>query len=546
MPATLAEQQIANSAVLTELYKYNPSALIELYELDLTPLQEYYTSKGQPITTTKYYFHNGYNQRHGTVDADVDWGSPQNTYSAMPIQLEGLEVSSAGQVPRPTLTVSNLNGNFGSLCKAYANLIGARVTRIRTLVKFLNSSNFPTTNLLTNTEAFDTWTQDVDANTTVTANAATAPDGTLTADKLFEANTTPSNHGVTKDFTVAASNVNVCCSVYLKAAGRTNAALRFRNKANSTSGASFNLSAGTISGTTLGSVLRSGIQPMGNDWYRCWIVCSSGTGATVPRIEIYTDTDNNPSTISYAGTLNSGIFVWGAQAEVITNTTLTPSLYQAVGATVGNPTADPFAKFPDDVFFIDRMSEEVPGRITFELAPAWDVEGIQLPRRQVVANICPWTYTEDPCTWIVAGVTGINNFVGTSSSSVEVNKAFFSQRTITNGNGSGALLQVRITAPGSAYSAQTILVRSPGKNYAIGNTLTIKGSNLGGVDGVNDLTVTINQLTSDIYYDSNDLIVTTASQDQCGKRLTSCKIRFGSLSLPFGGFPSAGLYGKPI
>ena len=50
------------------------------------------------------------------------------------------------------------------------------------------------------------------------------------------------------------------------------------------------------------------------------------------------------------------------------------SEYQKVGTT-WNPTADPNAKFPDDVYVIDRMAEEVPGQITYELAPAWDHTG---------------------------------------------------------------------------------------------------------------------------------------------------------------------------
>ncbi|OAD82867.1 phage tail protein [Comamonas thiooxydans] len=41
--------------------------------------------------------------------------------------------------------------------------------------------------------------------------------------------------------------------------------------------------------------------------------------------------------------------------------------------------------------------------------------------------------------------------------------------------------------------------------------------------------------------DIHDNPVTEEAQDQCGKRLRSCKLRFGSAVLPFGGFPAAGL-----
>ncbi len=44
------------------------------------------------------------------------------------------------------------------------------------------------------------------------------------------------------------------------------------------------------------------------------------------------------------------------------------------------------------------------------------------------------------------------------------------------------------------------------------------------------------------YFDVNDNEVGSAGLDVCGKRLSSCKIRFGSgTDLPFGGFPGASL-----
>lgn len=537
-------QQESNSSVLAELYKYNPSALIELFELDLSPLQDYYTSKGVPITTTKYYFHNGYNQKQGTVDADVKWGNPQRTYLARPVQIDGVQTSSSGEIARPTLTVSNLDLFFTALCRSYANLVGAKITRIRTLAKFLNSDNFPVTNLLLNTQEFNLWSQTIDADTSVTANVTTAPDGTLTADKLFEATTISSSHGVAQDFAITINNANICCSVFLKASERTNAVIRFRNKSGSESRLGVNLSTGTISGTQ-GSVLGSGIQNMGNGWYRCWMVCSSSSGATTPNFTIYIDNNTDFSSVTYLGSPNNGIFVWGAQAEIITNATLTPTLYQAVGVTAGNPTADPNAKFPDDVYFIDRMAEEVPGQMTFELAPAWDVEGIQLPRRQIIANICPWTYKKDPCSWSVKGAVTINTITGTASATTPT--TYFGRQTTTSGSGTGAKLKVVINTASTTYSTgATITVANPGEGYTVGDTLKVLGTDLGGATPTNDLTVTIASVTNDKYYDANDQIVATSAQDICGKRLTSCRIRFGTRVLPFGGFPSAGLYGKPI
>lgn len=46
---------------------------------------------------------------------------------------------------------------------------------------------------------------------------------------------------------------------------------------------------------------------------------------------------------------------------------------------------------------------------------------------------------------------------------------------------------------------------------------------------------------SGTYYDQYDNITTDSTKDKCGKKLSSCKIRFGDNAvLPYGGFPGAG------
>lgn len=45
------------------------------------------------------------------------------------------------------------------------------------------------------------------------------------------------------------------------------------------------------------------------------------------------------------------------------------------------------------------------------------------------------------------------------------------------------------------------------------------------------------------YYDANDGAVTSSAADVCGKRLSSCKLRFGSTAeLPYGSFPGIGTF----
>ena len=116
----------------------------------------------------------------------------------------------------------------------------------------------------------------------------------------------------------------------------------------------------------------------------------------------------------------------------------------AVNFSGGNPTADPAAKFEDEIWYIDRVSQENPLLVEFELTSKLDLLNLALPRRQVLEH-CPWRYRGTEC-----GYTGKS------------------------------------------------------------------------------------------YFDVNDN-ATTAANDQCGKRYSSCALRFTSGNLPFGGFPGARL-----
>lgn len=58
----------------------------------------------------------------------------------------------------------------------------------------------------------------------------------------------------------------------------------------------------------------------------------------------------------------------------------------------GQPTANPNWYFDDDVYFIDRKSNENKLTVTFELASSLDLEGVMLPRRIITANFCSWVF----------------------------------------------------------------------------------------------------------------------------------------------------------
>jgi len=130
----------AVSAVSEQLQKLAPSAIIELFQLELVSGLHY--DPASPPATTTYYFHAGTNELSG----NIVWAG--TTYSRFPVQADGFEYAGTGQLPTPSLTVANLNGLLTLALievNAYTagnDLIKARVTRIRTLSRYLDAVNF--------------------------------------------------------------------------------------------------------------------------------------------------------------------------------------------------------------------------------------------------------------------------------------------------------------------------------------------------------------------------------------------------------------------
>ncbi len=93
---------------------------------------------------TVFLFHAGNNMKDS---GDIVWQS--NTYSRMPCQATGFKYSGKGLLPRPTLTFSNLLGTITTiilrvnLTTPFIDLQRAKVTRRRTLSRFLDATNFP-------------------------------------------------------------------------------------------------------------------------------------------------------------------------------------------------------------------------------------------------------------------------------------------------------------------------------------------------------------------------------------------------------------------
>jgi len=63
----------------------------------------------------------------------------------------------------------------------------------------------------------------------------------------------------------------------------------------------------------------------------------------------------------------------------------------------GESTADPEARWPTEIYFVDRKASENRDIVSFELASKIDLPGMRIPRRHIIANTCQWVYKGDGC-----------------------------------------------------------------------------------------------------------------------------------------------------
>ncbi len=113
-------------SILTELRKSSPSKIIDLFSADLS------TVGGSEVLN----FFSDTNELGKSLDFD------SVTYTAYPFEMKGFEWDGAGQLAAPKLTIANLGGMISEYNRQYQDLLGLKVTRIRTMLKYIDAVNF--------------------------------------------------------------------------------------------------------------------------------------------------------------------------------------------------------------------------------------------------------------------------------------------------------------------------------------------------------------------------------------------------------------------
>jgi lambda family phage minor tail protein L len=558
------------TALVTELLKFSPDTLLEFFVLDLTPIVEYYSSKSITISPTKYYFYNGINQRKDGGATSIVWQG--NTYARIPIEMDFVNITSGGELPKPAIKIAdNTNPRLLlPLLLAYDDLVGCSIVRKRTFLKFIDAANFnggvspytPDSTACFPDEVFRIERKSSETKLSVEFELAVAWDmeGVLLPRRLVLANLCPWEYrkGVSTSFGISSTNAaDLNTSDSWAEISNINSSInaRFLSIAHNGTGTLLAVgSSGAILRSTDYGVTWSSITSFSVDTFNSVTfglsnfiivgtrgrVFTSPTGASGTWTFQTSGTTNTLRGISTSATIATAV---GENRTILYSSNL--STWTAVTLT-GGQTYD-----LTDVVFNTTNNRFIAcgtaGTVLYSatgVATSWtkvSVTNVTLNKmaingaRTLVVGSSGVIFASDNATsWTSSGTVRATNLTGITyttanlflviDSSNNVWKSINSDGTASNG---AAWDDVRSNID---ISSKSII-------YVANGTRTI-------ILGAKRTELAISGCTYDgsRYFTQNDVITTDRTQDVCGKRLVSCKLRFGqqNVILPFGGFPSSG------
>mgnify|MGYP001186657353 CR=1 FL=1 len=317
---------------VSETQSINPGSVIELFELT--------TDAALHGSATTYRFHAGTNEVN---NGNIIWDG--NTYIAIPMEAEGFKYAN-GQLPRPTLTISNVTNvitaillNVNILTPGN-DLTGAVVKRRTTLARFLDSANF----------------DPVATTTTSTSTIADPSDVETVTYTVTVVNVGGSNYFAINGVTNPVLTMKRASTYIFNQSDATNANHPLRIK--SDAGGSQTTTVSGTPGQAGATVTYQPAYPTApNDLRYYCSVHGNGMGNTI--------TMNNPNTI---------------QQQTSSTSTSQSNPY-------GTP--DPTAEYPQQIYKIDRKSAENRAVVQFELAASFDLANIRIPLRVCTKQLFP-------------------------------------------------------------------------------------------------------------------------------------------------------------
>jgi hypothetical protein len=147
------------------------------------------------------------------------------------------------------------------------------------------------------------------AGSSATANTATSPTGSTTADRWQPTASGSTLSSRLLQSIIVSSATVYTASAFVKAAGKRWVYFSSPNAASATDDCWFDLQTGTV-GTKGSTVLTATITPAGNGWFR--LTTSSTSSSTLNYVYISATDADNSSVVTADG---NALLIWGAQVE---------------------------------------------------------------------------------------------------------------------------------------------------------------------------------------------------------------------------------------
>ena len=525
------------SEVFQELLKSSPYAIIELYELHLV-----FELHGSSEIVR---FHAGVNET--LPSGDVVWRT--NTYQALPIEVDGFEYSGNGQLPRPKVRVANLFGNISALLLGINeitpgnDLTGAKFVRIRTLSRFLDPQNFTG-----NVNPYG-----------IPDPSAEMPQEIYYVDRKVAENRNLVEFELAAVFDLAGVRVprrqciaNICQWTYRGPECGYTGTTYFDEFDDTVLKEPAPNIAATISSLGFGESLYSPNQMVSsNGWYKAVmqsdgnLVVYSKNGTVVwatnsvrgeGSYRLRNGVDGDLAIID----VNANAYIWqsytGNKGVGVTSVAFVLDSSGAIGWVPGDIVQGRSAAFGYELFGSANGGGSTSATRTF-YSPTTISPGRSISLQFTATSVAfpPGHWSGQTTKWELQSVTRT-----ASQGFWDLNETFNATVTVGGGNpfrntpyGTLTSTGPQIQITGTSGFANNNLVMQTDGNFVLYNSAgqAIYASGYTS----NDEPLIVSQSAS--------LITVDPAKDICGKRLTSCKARFGANSeLPFGSFPSIGAY----
>lgn len=499
--------------ILQDIYQLKPSNLITLYELDLSPCIGRYGA----TSTDVYRWCDGVNE----LGNDIVFGGV--TYTRYPIQATGFDKQGNGSIPRPKLIAGNYGGIIGNLARDYNDIVGAKVKRIRTFARYLDTINFKAKNYFKKSNDFSNsvWTK-TNTSAAIGTNILPFPVGS----KVSISGVIPVEYNISKATVVSSTPTSV-----------------------------------SIESTASLPLLQEGIISGGG--YSSAVKATSGTGSiatiTFDPIVATSPVINEP-VYSITESATNGVHTISQIQSFTAGKTYCISIYARLGLRSKFKIELPTSIFSDNqkryvtfdlltggivgksstsLYTIDKV-DNYPGwyrcsisetvsvtqasaAVVFQLLNNQESSYIGSTDQPAILCLAPQltegsSYPQE--YYPEAGVTINTNPFADSTQYLDKEVWTIDRKS----NENSAFVEWELTAP-----YDLIGVKIP-RRQCIQNVCPWKyrGSECG--------------YTGTSYFNIKDEPVANQSLDICGKRVSSCKLRFpGGQALPYGGFPAIGI-----